>query len=257
MVYLAAIRHGHLERGYQDPLIDKPLLDYLCNGIRRHQGCQTRARLPLTPSLLIDLRTALNHSRAINSYDKLAMWAAITLGFYGFLRAGEFTTNHTHQYQTSRHLLLKDITLATDSYAIVIKGSKTDQDRRSVKVMVGATGTTTCPVRAMRDFLKAASHRRSAPLFTLSAGQYLTRAKLTSSLRSLLEATGLTPEQATQYSSHSLRIGAATEAAAAGLPTWLIQSAGRWRSDTYRRYIHPPSQALLSVAPALARSSHT
>ena len=119
MVYLAAIRHGHLERGYQDPLIDKPLLDYLCKGIRRHQGCQTRARLPLTPSLLTDLRTVLNHSRAINSYDKLAMWAAITQDFYGFLSAGEFTTNHTHQYQTSRHLLLKDITLATDSYAIV------------------------------------------------------------------------------------------------------------------------------------------
>ena len=257
MVYLAAIRHSHLERGYQDPLIDKPLLDYLCKGIRRHQGYQTRARLPLTSSLLTDLRTTLNHSSAINSYDKQAMWAAITLGFYGFLRAGEFTTNHNRQYEISRHLLLKDVTLATGSYSVVIKGSKTDQDRRSVKLKVGATGTTTCPVRAMRAFLKEATHRRSTPLFTLSSGQYLTRTKLTSSLRLLLEATGLTPEQAARYSSHSLRIGAATEAAAAGLPTWLIQTAGRWRSDAYRRYIRPPSQALLSVAPALARRSHT
>ena len=177
-------------------------------------------------------------------------------GLLGFLRAGEFTTNHNHQYQISRHLLLKDVTLATGSYSVVIKWLKTDQDRRSVKLMVGATGTTMCPVRAMRAFLKVATHRRSAPLFTLSSGQYLTRTKLTS-LRSLLEATGLTPEQAAQYSSHSLRIGAATEAAAAGLPTWLIQTAGHWRSDAYHRYIRPPSQALLSVAPTLARHSHT
>ena len=36
---------------------------------------------------------------------------------------------------------------------------------------------------------------------------------------------------------HPLRIGEATEAAAAGLPDWLIQTAGRWRSDAYKRYI--------------------
>ena len=76
-IYLAAIRHSHLERGYQDPLIDKPLLDYLCKCIRRHQGYQTRASLPLTSSLLTDLRTTLNHSSTINSYDKQAMRAAI------------------------------------------------------------------------------------------------------------------------------------------------------------------------------------
>ena len=111
---------------------------------------------------------------------------------------------------------------STDHYSVIIKGSKTDQDRRSAKILVGATGTNTCPVRAMRAFLRAATHPRSTPLFTLSSGQYLTLTRLTTCLRSLLEDTGLTPKQAVQYSSHSLRIGAATEAAAACLSILLI-----------------------------------
>ena len=38
-------------------------------------------------------------------------------------------------------------------------------------------------------------------------------------------------------SSHSLRIGAASTAAAMGCPKWLIQAMGRWTSDCFRRYI--------------------
>ena len=213
-------------------------------------------RLPLTSALLADLRLALENSRSISTHDKLPLWAALTLGLYGFLRAGEFTTINSSSYQTGRHFLVRDVRLEEGQYSVTIKRSKTDQERRSAKILVGATGTETCPVRAMCAFLKSAKHPRSTPLFTVSSGHYLTRAQLTNHLHTLLEATGLTPKQAAQYSSHSLRIGAATEAAAAGLPTWLIQKAGRWQSDVYRRYIRPPAQELLSVAPALAQRPH-
>ena len=142
---------------------------------------------------------------------------------------------------------------------MLIKGSKTDPFGTTDKIVVAATGTPTCPVQAMRIFLRATSDHLPAarPLFTLTTRNYLTRQVLTDRIRSLLQATGLTPAQASHYSSHSLRIGAATEAAAAGLPDWLIQTAGRWRSDAYKRYIRGPKRALLTVAPALARGKHT
>ena len=54
---------------------------------------------------------------------------------------------------------------------------------------------------------------------------------------------------------HSFRIGAATTAAAAGLPSWLIQTLGRWSSDCYRRYIHMASNTLCKVAAQLASTS--
>lgn len=107
----------------------------------------------------------------------------------------------------------------------------------------------------MKKFLRSSKHSGSHPLFTLHSGQYLTRAILTRQLRHLLEATGLSTEQASQYSSHSLRIGAATTAAEAGLPSWLIQAAGRWRSSAYQHYIRSPKKALLRVAPALAEQA--
>ena len=261
MVYLAGVRHGHLERGYPDPTVDLPLLNYLCKGIRRHQGTSSSraVRKPITTQILLDLQQSLSQNHSLPSRDKKLLWAAITLGFYGFLRGGEFTTQHLRCYEKGRHLLRRDIIMSKNHFSLLIKGSKTDPFGTTAKIVVAATGTPTCPVQAMRIFLRATSDHLPAarPLFTLTTRNYLTRQVLTDRIRSLLQTTGLTPAQASHYSSHSLRIGAATEAAAAGLPDWLIQTAGRWRSDAYKRYIRGPKRALLTVAPALARRKHT
>ena len=96
-----------------------------------------------------------------------------------------------------------------------------------------------------RLFLSRARHGPAQPLFTLSSGEFLTQACLTRILRELLQATWMSAEQSRSYASHSLRIGAAMEAAAAGFPDWLIQAVGRWRSTAYQRYIRSPKKALL------------
>ena len=54
------------------------------------------------------------------------------------------------------------------------------------------------------------------------------------------------------YASHSFRIGAATTTAAAGLPTWLIKTLGRWLSDAYLTYVHCPTNVIASVLAALS-----
>ena len=85
---------------------------------------------------------------------------------------------------------------------------------------------------------------RKAPCSMFQDGTPLSRRTLASNLHILLELCGLQPNN---YNTHSFRIGAATTAAAAGLPAWLIKILGRWRSDSYERYIHLPQATILQV----------
>lgn len=61
LVYLAAFRHQHLLLGYRDPLVGKPLLMYLCKGIKRRQGTKGRVKLPLTAAQLAIIQQSLRH----------------------------------------------------------------------------------------------------------------------------------------------------------------------------------------------------
>jgi hypothetical protein len=106
----------------------------------------------------------------------------------------------------------------------------------------------------MKNYLlQTPSIPESRPLFQFESGTPLTRATLTSHLRSLLQQQGL---DETLYASHSFRIGATTAAGSAGLPTWLIKTLGRWSSDCYERYIRTPRDVLVSVTSKLIANTN-
>lgn len=111
---------------------------------------------------------------------------------------------------------------------------------------IGVTDTCLCPVTALRAYL---SRRGSStgPLFLWRDGSPLTSAHVNSYLGLILARAGVSGH----YSSHSFRIGAATSAAAAGVPDHLIQTLGRWTSAAYLRYIHTAPDSLLSVTQLL------
>jgi len=75
----------------------------------------------------------------------------------------------------------------------------------------------------------------SNPLYEAGRFHPLSRTAVTNIPRQLLRQAGLNH---LQYSSNSFRIGAATTAAAAGQPVWLIKNLGRWSSNAYLTYIH-------------------
>lgn len=90
------------------------------------------------------------------------------------------------------------------------------------------------------------------PFYIFQSGLYLTRAQVTSKLRLLLKRLHIPTEL---YASHSFRIGAATTAAEAGLPPWLIQTVGRWSSNCFALYIRTPSSILQKVPGLLANAA--
>ena len=107
-----------------------------------------------------------------------------------------------------------------------------------------------CTVTAL-DFYLASQGPTDSVLFRLQSAA-LSCQRLNHLIRVLASHCGVVNPQ--RYSSHSFRIGAASAAAAAGIPDWRIQALGRWSSDCYKRYIRLPCSETDSIASALARA---
>ena len=120
-----------------------------------------------------------------------------------------------------------------------ISASTSSNRRRTnfVRAMqiIGSTTSQPCPVAALLAYFTVCPSDATDAFFRYRPGRPLTRQALTEELRQLLPLTG-TPNSR-DYAGHSFRIGAATTAAMAGTPDWLIRAMGRWRSDSVLRYI--------------------
>ena len=117
------------------------------------------------------------------------------------------------------------------------KFSKTGSFGGGHTLYLFSTHTLTCPVAAMKKYFSLKKHDPLAPLLCLEDGTTLTHSKFVKTLYSVLQKLGFQP---TIYTGHSFRIGAATTAAATGLPDYLMKAPGRWSSECYIQYIHTP-----------------
>ena len=95
------------------------------------------------------------------------------------------------------------------------------------------------------------SHPRQAPVFSFQSGRLLTRSAVISLLRDIVRLVGLPFHS---LKGHPFRVGAASTAAAVGLPDWLIKIMDRWSSDCYQLYIRTctPREVLPSAAQRMA-----
>ncbi len=207
-------------------------------------------RLPITPLILDTIRQVIQQSPA--SYTNRMMWAACCLGYFAFLRSGEFTVNEL--FDPSRHLAVGDV--AVDSYdtpsmlSITLKISKTDQEGVGVVLYVGRTYKPACPVSAVLSYLVIRHPpQNEGPLFRCNNGSALSRPTLVTWLKSTLNSAGV---DSTHFSGHSFRIGAASTAAARGIPDSTIQTMGRWSSDSFKRYIRVPREQWAQVSKSIA-----
>ena len=177
------------------------------------------------------------------------LWAAFTCAFFGFMRSSEYVAPFIKRFCSDTTLTFHDISIVNDHAEINIKSSKTDPFRNGCIIRLAPTHNSLCPIVALKQLL--AHHRdKTGPLFTYLDGTFLTRQRLTTILNLALPSTNRAP-----ISTHSFRIGAATTAAAAGLPRWLIQQLGRWNSDCFRTYLRIPMSTIDNVSTTLARSS--
>ena len=249
-LYLAAVRNLHISCGHGDPLSGKLLLKKILRGILRYQGQSRILRQPVTPGVLQTIKPIL-HSW-LGDHDFSMVWAAFTLAFFAFLRCSEFTYQGISRFRPQVDLSTDCVSFhpslaSPQRMSIFLKASKTDAFRQGHTLVIACSTSPVCAVTAMRDYFLTARPR--GPLFSFRSGRLLTRSAVVNLLRDAARQVGL------PYNSlkgHSFRIGAASTAAAAGLPDWLIKVLGRWSSDCYQLYIRTPRTVLLSAAPRMA-----
>lgn len=239
-VYLAGVRSLHIEQGFQDPFENRPRLARVIRGVKRLRSTPTTKRMPVTMEVLRQMKRVLQ----LRYYDDALFWAASCFGFFGFLRCGEFTVSSPgDQFDPDIHLCLSDVSVDSHTCPSVIlariKASKTDPYRKGFTLRLCATGGEICPVQAVTQYLHMRGGQPGS-LFRDVNGKPLTRASYSKLLQAVTTRAGVVGN----YSSHSLRIGAATTAAQVGVPDHMIKTLGRWQSDAYQIYIRTPEQVL-------------
>ena len=174
-VYLSAIRSLHIDQGFPDPLVNCLQLQRLLRGIKCHQG----SSLPQCQPVAADLMRIIQRSLDAHNSEYIMLWAACCLGFFGFLRAGEFTVNCA--FDPSIHLTVQDLQVDAEvnpsSLRVRIKSSKTDPFRQGSFIYLGCGQAPLCPISAILAYL----HLRgpsSGPLFIDTHGWPLTRSRL-------------------------------------------------------------------------------
>lgn len=244
-VYLSAVRSLHIEEGLPDPLVGCLQLQRILRGIKRHKGSNQPKRQPITSDLMLIIHRSLDFS----VHNHTMLWAACCVGFFGFLRTGNFTVNSP--FDPAIHLTVNNIQADSlsdpKSFRIHIKCSKMDPFRQGCYIYIGTGKQDLCPVRGLVQFLHLHGSALG-PLFLLSDGTPLSCQWLASSIRSIFSSTRVLG----CFSGHSFRIGAATSAASRGVPDHLIKTLGRWSSDTYHLYIRTLVNTIIGVASQLA-----
>ena len=257
-VYLSAVRQLHLQQGCSPPAVgDMPRLQQVLRGIKISQAkapnspSLQRTRLPITPTLLRNIRHSWMASPL--DQDKVMLWAAFTTCFFGFMRSGELCIQDTTRgFDETSDLTFNDV--AVDDFPnpsvirIHLKTSKTDPFRQGAHIFLGRTRDELCPVAALLQWLVQRGNA-PGPLFKFASGGPLTRPLLVARLRTFIQQMG---GNATGFSGHSFRSGAATTAAQHNIPDSQIKLMGRWKSNAFQRYIKPSGTHLAGLSSSLS-----
>ncbi|MFD2110772.1 tyrosine-type recombinase/integrase [Thiorhodococcus fuscus] len=195
---LAAIRLAHRLCGHE-PQTGSELVRGTLKGIARTHGSAPNQKAPALADQLRAMVDTLDCTRLQGLRDR----AILTLGFAGAFRRSELVA-----------LRLEDLKEISGGFRVHVRQSKTDAEGLGQIVPV-IRGRDYCPVRAVREWLKAADIRDGWVFRRLYRGDRVAEMPLSAHsiaavVKRCAQHAGLDPSE---YAGHSLRSGFMTSAA--------------------------------------------
>lgn len=236
--YVSGLSAWVVSLGFPKPQLWTPRLHLVLRAMERKQRPPARP----TPITFPLLQAMFDHLPL--GVDGLVLGAAMALQYFGCLRASEFCMDPLDGSAPT----LSSITFGTFEgrpiMRYVVSRSKTNV--HGFQLHVGCSERPICALCVVHSFISIFPYHPSSWLFPTSTGSPLTYQMYNILLKQAAARAGLDPAT---ISSHSLRAGAATQAAQAGFQGHEVQRLGRWRSQAFTTYMRPIPErdALLSA----------
>ena len=247
ILYLNFVGTLHKSAGFPNPLLDNWNVASVLKGIRRTYGCTRNARLPMTPQLLLRLRSRLNLSLSQHA----SFWATCLVAFYGMFRKYHLLPESSTTFDPSKQFTRVDFLHTNYGFLLKVRWSKTIQfGQRCVDIpLVAAPSFELCPVRAILHAFhltpRAHPHTQAFCFQSCSSSVTpLTYKLFMGMLKIFLTELGIPSKL---YGTHSFRRGGASFALEAGVSLDSISLLGDWKSDAMYLYLNLPLSQRLSA----------
>lgn len=215
---LAAIGYHHRQAGLQPPQAREgaAVIGQVMGGIRRTKGMRPVRKRAADGDALRDMLRAIEGDGLRSVRDR----AVLALGMAAALRRSEIVA-----------LTLDDIELVPQGLKVVIRGSKTDQERAGAVIAI-PEGRRIRPKALLLAWMAAAAHQDGMLFRKLTPADRLTTHPMSDrSIARIVQkhaaAAGYDP---TEFAGHSLRAGFLTEAEANGASIFKMQEVSRHKS---------------------------
>ena len=242
--YLSGLRQLHIVHNLDPPEIRTGLVKLVLKGISNRDGISSReanykGRLPITTNVMLLLQKLILRLE-MDPVDKAMVWAVATIAFAGAFRINELLCRRETTFDPDFELLAENVKLRTDAMGrktiqITLKCPKECKNNLPTTVDVYQNDGPLCPVSALENWNGRVIGSGKFPLFRFQDGTPLTGVKLN---RILDKTLGIyTDKKIGKFTTHSFRIGLASELARLGCTDEEIKEAGRWSSRAFESYI--------------------
>ena len=251
--YVAAIKANFIIYNLDKSCATDPKIKYFLKSVRINRPLAVPRRNIMSVKVLKHL---------VSLCDGLVMGfvykAVFLVGFFGFLRLSNIAPHSLTSFDASRHLAAGDIVFTKTHVKVIIKWSKTNQNRDKIHVLSlpRIRGSNICPFRALKRIFKSYHPEHDQPLFqiqTTKGWSILTDTRIRKTLSTLNVKMGYHKHY---FTFHTFRRSGATLAFNSQVPIQKIQRHGAWASECVWRYIKQDPKMGEDIADTFAQILH-